>query len=239
MAAWLLQFPSPTSAAGPDHRLHLERPSAAEARQKRARPRRGGSMSFSVVGIRDFWHGHIAAAFACIFLASCQTDNNLVTGSLGPNSARTIAFESVDGPPQAVFQRLVAQLSADAEARKLPVVSRTSAAAWRVRLYLAAHVQRKQATVTWVGDVYDARYNRAFRISGEEVISPSRKDVWALVDDAVLARIASKSLDAIIAQMSGTDLPTSPPPTSEPRDDSQPVASLPPTRSAAFIGPRE
>jgi hypothetical protein len=86
----------------------------------------------------------------------------------------------------------------------LPVVSRTNPAAWRVRLYLAAHTQRKQAAISWVGDVYDARLSRAYRVSGEEPLGPGRKDVWALADNAVLARIAANSLDAI---MSGTRNP--------------------------------
>jgi hypothetical protein len=189
-------------------------------------------------GRGKFSRAHIAAALACLLLAACQTDNNLVTGSLGRDNPRAIAFESIDGPPQPVFQRLVAKLSAEAETRKLPIVSRTNAAAWRVRLYLAAHVQKKHAAIGWVGDVYDARYNRAFRVSGEEPVSPPRKDVWALADDAVLTRIAAKSLDAIVAQISGTDSPASPAPNTEPQDDGRPVASLSAPRVIASTEPR-
>ncbi len=140
-----------------------------------------------------------AVALACLLLAACQTDNGLVTGSLGQSALRAIAFESIDGPPPTVFERLVAQLGKEAEARKLPIVSRANPGAWRVRLYLAAHLQKKQATISWVGDVFDVRYDRAFRVAGEEPVAPARKDVWALADDAVLARIAAKSLDAIIS----------------------------------------
>ena len=147
-----------------------------------------------------------ASALACLFLAACQTDNGLVTGSLGPNgNSRAIAFESIDGPPPTVFERLVTQLTKEAEARKLPVVSRANPGAWRVRLYLAAHMQKKQAAISWVGDVFDTSYDRAFRVTGEELVSPARRDVWALADDAVLARIAAKSLDAIMAQMNAPE----------------------------------
>lgn len=164
----------------------------------------------------------VASALACLLLAACQTDNGLVTGSLGPNGSRAIAFESIDGPPPTVFERLVAQLGKEAEARKLPVVSRSNASAWRVRLYLAAHMQKKQAVISWVGDVFDTRYDRAFRVAGEEPVSPARKDVWALADDAVLARIAAKSLDAIMALINAPEL--SPQAPTEPTGRDTPVA---------------
>jgi hypothetical protein len=164
-----------------------------------------------------------ASALACLLLAACQTDNGLVTGSLSQATPRAIAFESIDGPPPTVFERLVTQLTKEAEARKLPVVSRANASAWRVRLYLAAHMQKKQAAISWVGDVFDTSYDRAFRVSGEEPVSPPRRDVWALADDAVLARIAAKSLDAIVAEMNAPEALPSPAP-AEPASRATPVA---------------
>lgn len=190
-------------------------------------------------GRRIYSRVRIAAILSCAVLGGCQTDNNLVTGSLGPGGSRTITFESVDGPPQAIFQKLVAKLSTEAESRNLPVVSRTSAAAWRVKLYLAAQLQKKQATIAWVADVYDARYSRAFRVSGEEAVSPARKDVWSLADDAVLSRIAAKSLDAIIAQSQGAGSPVSPLPANEPQYEGQPVAEIPVRQTASFTSYRD
>ena len=172
-----------------------------------------------------------ASALVCLFLAACQTDNGLVTGSLGPSAPRAIAFESIDGPPPTVFERLVAQLTKEAEARKLPVVSRANPGAWRVRLYLAAHMQKRQATISWVGDVFDTSYDRAFRVAGEEPVSPPRRDVWALADDAVLARIAAKSLDAIMAQMNAPEASPSPAP-AEPAGRETPVADNGTARTA-------
>ena len=165
-----------------------------------------------------------ASAFACLFLAACQTDNNLVTGSIGPAGPRAIAFESIDGPPPTVFERLVAQLTKEAETRKLPIVSRNTQGAWRVRLYVAAHLQKKQATISWIGDIFDTRYDRVYRVAGEERVSPGRKDVWALADDALLARVAARSLDAIMAQI---DAPGAAPsaPAAEPAERETPVAA--------------
>jgi hypothetical protein len=188
-------------------------------------------------GREGFLRAPVVAAFACLLLAACQTDNGLITGSLGQNGARAIAFESIDGPPPTVFQRLVMQLTSEAEARKLPVVSRSNPSAWRVRLYLAAHVKRKQATISWVGDVFDTRYDRVFRVAGEETVSPARKDVWALADDAVLARIAAKSIDAIMAQISAPELSPSPAPAELAGRDT-PVADSGPATPVAFADRR-
>src|SRR5262249_50612885 len=99
-----------------------------------------------------------------------------------------------------------------------------------------AHVEKKQAGISWVGDVYDARLNRAYRVSGEEPLGPVRKDVWTLADNAVLARIAANSLDAIMGGARGPDL--SPVPAGEPQDNGpqetgSPVAALP-SNTVAF-----
>jgi len=178
----------------------------------------------------------LAAALACLWLAACQTDNGLVTGALGPGGPRAIAFESIDGPPPTVFERLVAQIGKEAEARKLPIVSRANAGAWRVRLYLAAHLQKKQAVISWVGDVFDTRFDRAFRVAGEEPVAPARKDVWALADDAVLARIAAKSLDAIMAEIGAPE--RSLPAPAEPTGRDTPVADAGSARPVALADRR-
>jgi hypothetical protein len=140
------------------------------------------------------------AALIASLVAACQTDQ-LVTGSVSA-PANGIAFESVDGPPQPVFERLVAKLTSEAEARKLPVVSRTATASWRVRLYLAAHGERNAAALTWVADVFDAGLERAFRVTGEEPLAP-RRDLWAQADDAVLGRVAARAMDALAAGIAG------------------------------------
>lgn len=181
-----------------------------------------------------FSRAHIAAAFACLCLAACETNDNLTTGSIGNTAPRAIAFESIDGPPPQIFKRLVTQLSSQAETRQLPVVSRTNPAVWRVRLYLAAYAEKKQAGISWVGDVYDTRLNRAYRVSGEEPLGSTakgaKKDIWSLADNAVLARIAANSLDAI---MTGAQNPapadTAPAiePQEAPQNEGTPVASLP------------
>src|SRR5438067_1823037 len=117
----------------------------------------------------------------------------------------TIAFESIDGPPLPIFQKLVARLSAEAEQRQILVVSRAGQPAYRVRGYLAALMTHGKTHIGWVWDVYDAQRHRAFRIAGEEVFSGKRADAWALLDDEMLSRIAHTSMDRLVAFLGAPD----------------------------------
>src|ERR1700748_3975601 len=50
----------------------------------------------------------------------------------------TVAFESIDGPPPAVFERMVSVLDSESKLRNLSIVSRAGSAAYRVRSFLLA-----------------------------------------------------------------------------------------------------
>lgn len=139
-----------------------------------------------------------AVTILALALAGCANEAAPVlmqTQLRGP----TIAFESIDGPPLPIFQKLVAKLSAEAEQRQILVVSRAGQPAYRVRGYLAALLSQGRTHIGWVWDVYDAQKHRAFRIAGEEVFPGKRTDAWALLDDAMLARIAATSMDRLTA----------------------------------------
>lgn len=152
------------------------------------------------------------AAFTALALAACANSDPTVTGSIPASGTQTIAFESVDGPPKPVFDRLVAALSAEAERRELPVVTHTGPAAYRVRAYLATHVEKKKkrAALSWVWDVFDARRNLAFRLSGEEPLGAPGSDVWAQCDEALMQRIAARGFDELVARLG--PLPAAPAP---------------------------
>lgn len=83
-------------------------------------------------------------------------------------SGATVAFESIDGPPPQVFDRMVGVLDSESKLRSLSVVSREGTAAYRVRSYLSAQIVRGKTVIAWVWDVYDANQQRALRLSGEE-----------------------------------------------------------------------
>src|SRR6185369_13242656 len=80
----------------------------------------------------------------------------------------TVAFESIDGPPPQVFDRMVSVLDSESKLRNLSIISREGRASYRVRSYLSAQVVRGKTVIAWVWDVYDNNQQRALRLSGEE-----------------------------------------------------------------------
>ncbi|MBS9478584.1 hypothetical protein [Ancylobacter radicis] len=142
-----------------------------------------------------------AALLVALALGACQTGNgNKPVAATSLSGTKSIAFESIDGPPQPVFDKLVASLSSEASTRQIPVVSRETPAAYRVRGYLAAAVTNGKGEVDWAWDVFDADQARVLRVAGTEKIGEG-KDVWNRIDDATLTRIAAQSLDEISTRL--------------------------------------
>src|SRR4051812_20539334 len=127
----------------------------------------------------------------------------------------TVAFESIDGPPPPVFDRMVNLLDSESKLRNLAIVSRESGASYRIRSYLAAQVSRGRTTIAWVWDVYDRDQQRTLRLSGEEPAGKAGRDAWAAADDVVLRRIAQAGLTGLSGMINGPappDVPATPPP---------------------------
>ena len=59
----------------------------------------------------------------------------------------TVAFESIDGPPPQVFDRMVSVLDSESKLRNLAIVSREGGASYRVRSYLSAQVVRGKTMI--------------------------------------------------------------------------------------------
>ena len=116
----------------------------------------------------------------------------------------TVTFESIDGPPPQVFDRMVNLLDSESKLRNVAVVSRDGSASYRIRSYLAAQVSRGRATIAWVWDIYDRDQQRALRLSGEEPAGKAGRDAWAAADDVVLRRIAQAGLTGLSGMISGT-----------------------------------
>jgi hypothetical protein len=157
----------------------------------------------------------LVAATGGLVAAGCTTSGQPVFditagGGAGP---RTVVFESIDGPPEPLFRRLVARLGQEANARKIAMVSREQPAQYAIRGYVAAHVQGQKTTITWVWDVFTADHERAVRLTGEVPGVPSER-AWAAADDAVVARMAHEGMSRLAAFLSGSG-PT-PPDTSLP-----------------------
>jgi hypothetical protein len=150
----------------------------------------------------------VRGACVCVLLGAlasgCTTDSTTSNVSLATGTAAgpTIAFESIAGPPPGVFNRLVDELSTEAQSRNLAIASREGAANYRVRGYMAAQVIRGRTHVSWVWDVYDGDRLRALRITGEEAGGRAGGDPWSVADDPMVHKIARASMDQLTAFLS-------------------------------------
>ena len=127
--------------------------------------------------------------------------------SVSTGRGSSIAFESIDGPPVAVFQNLVTTISAEAATRQVRVVSRTGDPAYRIRGYLAAIVVGGKSHISWVWDVYDADRRRVLRIAGEEAGGRSGGNAWAAADEQMVRRIARSSIDQLVTFLAAPPAP--------------------------------
>jgi hypothetical protein len=147
----------------------------------------------------------------------------------------TVTFESIDGPPPQVFDRMVSVLNSESKLRNLSIVSREDQAAYHVRSYLAAQVSRGRTTIAWVWDVYDRNQQRALRLSGEEPAGKAGRDAWNAADDLVLRRIAQAGFSGLSNMVNGTAPADEPAPVSAPGlRPAVATAEPPPSASAAF-----
>jgi len=113
----------------------------------------------------------------------------------------TLAFESIDGPPPAVFDRLVNALNTEAQGKPVLIVQRDGSAAYHVRTYLSAQVRRGRSVIAWAFDVYDRDQQRALRLTGEEAAGRAGRDAWSAADDQVLRRIAQAGLNGMASYL--------------------------------------
>ncbi len=150
-------------------------------------------------------------------LGGCAAGGNATSGAFAMatdgGGAQTIAFESVDGPPPQVFDRLVSVLDSESKLRNLAIVSREGSANYRVRSYLSAQVSHGRTVIAWVWDVYDRDQQRALRLSGEEAAGKAGRDPWSAAAALVLRKIAQAGLSGLSGMINGTpqDSPPSAP----------------------------
>jgi hypothetical protein len=169
----------------------------------------------------------------CAAGCSETTSSNASLTTSGPTGP-TIAFDSIDGPPVGVFNRLVDNLSTEALGRQLAIASREGAANYRVRGYVAAQVIRGRTHISWVWDVYDDDKLRALRITGEEAGGRAGADPWSVADEAMLRRIARVSMERLASFVANPTVPVADPATAV-ADAPEPARK--PQRRRAAEGP--
>jgi hypothetical protein len=184
-----------------------------------------------------------------LFAVLCLTTGCMATGqNAGPTAqgfGPTVAFESVDGPPPQVFERLVRALEAESGTggRSFSVVPREASASYRIRSYLSAQVRRGRTTIAWVWDVYGPDRERALRLSGEEpAAGRSGRDAWAVADDQIMRRIAQAGLSGVSQLIDGS-APAQGAPAAQPagpaiarNDDAAPEPAAAPRRAVLAFG---
>ncbi|KAA5602668.1 hypothetical protein [Blastochloris sulfoviridis] len=137
------------------------------------------------------WNGRLAVLALVLNAAGCVSNADQAASLAAQSGLVPVAFESISGAPQPVFDRLVADIARESEARRVLIVSRNDNADYRVRAYLAAHNEGAESKVAWVFDVFDASRRRTVRLSGEEVAAGS--DAWS-GSSAAVAKIAAQSV---------------------------------------------
>lgn len=196
-----------------------------------------------------------AAAFACLprlglrrlsalagiaifagMAAGCTTENGptAATGTAkAAPSGPPVAFESIDGPPPWIFERLVANLDGESRARNLAVVSReTPNGVYRVRGYMAATIRKDTTYIAWVWDIYDPTDHRAVRIAGEEPGGRPGTDPWTAANEQILRKIAQAGIEGL------TTLAKAPAAAEPPRQQEGPAIAMasPPALAFATAG---
>ena len=169
-------------------------------------------------------------------LGGCAGGGASNSFAMASNDGPTVTFESIDGPPPQVFERMVNVLESELKLRSLSIVSRESSAAYRVRSYLAAQVSHGRTVIAWVWDVYDRNQQRALRLSGEEPANRPGRDPWTAADDLVLRKIAQAGLSGLSGMINGTAPVDASPPARAP---SQPANVARRSRAQRWLRPRQ
>lgn len=110
-----------------------------------------------------------------------------------------VSVQSISGAPDSVTTQFASLLGEAAAERSMEIVAGDKPARFRVRGYLTAQpTEDGQTALAFVWDVYDATKQRAQRVQGESLGKRSNgSDPWAGLDQTVVAKAASESMDAI------------------------------------------
>jgi hypothetical protein len=181
---------------------------------------RDASVNFIGIAMASRGASRAVAAVTLLVIAcglgACAGGGASNSFAMASNEGPTITFESIDGPPPQVFERMVNVLESESKLRSLSIVSRESSAAYRVRSYLAAEVSHGRTVIAWVWDVYDRNQQRALRLSGEEPANKPGRDPWTAADDLVLRKIAQAGLSGLSGMINGAAPVDASPPAAAP-----------------------
>ena len=132
-------------------------------------------------------------------LAGCQETTATASRPRVDAPGVPVSVQSISGAPEAVTASFASLLGEAAAERKMEIVAGDKPARFRVRGYLTAQpTEDGQTALAFVWDVYDSTKQRAQRVQGESLgRRSSGSDPWAGIDQTIVAKAASESMDAI------------------------------------------
>jgi hypothetical protein len=155
---------------------------------------------------------------AALFLMGCNETTNSLREPIkaaasapvrNPNASPhgasvALNLTGIEKVPPAVVSRFSEALAHAVDARGVEVVD-PKLAKYLVQMHLTAYPAANGATgLAYVSDVFDAKKNRAQRLSDDIVLKGSAADAWSLVDDKAVEAIAALSADDLAAFLSNT-----------------------------------
>lgn len=132
-------------------------------------------------------------------LAGCQETTTTAARPRVDAPGVPVSVQSISGAPDQVTTRFASMLGEAAAERKMEIVASNAPARFRVRGYLTAHpTEDGQTSLAFVWDVYDEAKKRAQRVQGESLGKRGgAEDPWSGIDQTIVAKAASDSMDAI------------------------------------------
>ncbi len=164
---------------------------------------------------RDF-AAIVALAPVALCLGGCVEDDPvaLAVSSPATSSAMTarpgvsprgapLAIVSVEGAPDAISQRFQQAITTAAASGNVAIAD-ISSAAYAARGYLSAYPVDSGTAFLSIWDLYDGSRRRAQRLQDLVVVRSSADDPWSLLDDRILAALATRSANDIAAALTNT-----------------------------------
>ena len=151
---------------------------------------------------------------ACMVAGCVETTASIPPAAAEPptNMARregvsprgaSVAMESLAGVPPGVADRFKAAFGREAEGQDIALAD-SKKAKYLVRGYLNAYPAKEGTAVAMVLDVFDAKKRRAQRVDDVVLVKGGASDPWSVVDDKVLADVASRSAADLAAFLTNT-----------------------------------
>lgn len=155
--------------------------------------------------------GLALGSVVALALAGCQETTTAALPRVDAPGV-PLSVQSISGAPDQVTTRFTSMLGEAAAERKMEIVATNAPARFRVRGYLTAQpTEDGQTALAFVWDVYDEARKRAQRVQGESLgRRGGGEDPWAGIDQTIVDKAASDSMNAIATFLVSVPAPEKP-----------------------------